>query len=84
MTDSEKHEFEDACDREWTDISSEKYRVYRFPGQEIVEIFKPQKLLVSDSGGHRIFTQDGQCHYIPPTWIHIRWVPKKGQPHFVA
>jgi len=74
----------DACGREWLDISSEKYRVYRFPDQEIVEVHEPLRLLISDSGGHRVFDNSGQCHYIPAGWIHIRWVPKEGQPHFVA
>ena len=65
----------------WTDISSEEYRTYHFPGGESVMIVSPHKLHVSDSGGHRVLDSNGISHYIPATWIHLEW---KGDPHFVA
>jgi hypothetical protein len=34
------------------------------------------KLSVSSSGGHRIFSADGQSHYIPSGWIHLTWTPR--------
>ena len=71
----------DKLDREWSDISSEEYREYVFPGEETVRIEKPQKLNVSDSGGHRLLDGAGESHYIPNGWIHLRW---KGEPAFVA
>lgn len=61
-------------------ISSEKYRVYVFPGGDEVRIELPTYLNVSKSGGHRVLDAAGISHYIPPTWIHIYW---EGSPNFV-
>lgn len=71
---------DDALNREWTDISNEEYRTYHFPKGERVRIDNPQKLNVSASGGHRVYSADGISHYIPPAWIHLEW---KGEPSFV-
>lgn len=65
---------------QFTEINSEKYRVYEFPGGEQVRIDNPTHLNVSKSGGHRILDAQGISHYIPPTWIHLYW---EGNPHFV-
>ena len=78
-----KVKFLDACKRDWQDISSEKFREYISPGQEVVRLERPLKLLVSKSGGHRVFTANGECHYIPSGWIDLKWVAKSGCPHFV-
>lgn len=64
------------------DISSEKFRVYRFADCE-VRITAPCWLNVSDSGGHRILDELGMSHYVPTGWRHLSWVVKDGQPHFV-
>lgn len=76
-------QFENATALEFEDISSERYREYRFLGGDVVRIEAPLKLNVSDSGGHRIFDAEGVSHYIPAGWIHLRWVAKDGEPNFV-
>lgn len=68
---------------DFVDISSEASRTYNFGQKGFVKINKPLKLSVSSSGGHRIFTADGQSHYVPAGWIHLSWVAKDGEPHFV-
>lgn len=75
--------FENATDLEFKDISSERYREYRFRGGDVVRIEAPLKLNVSESGGHRIFDAEGVSHYIPAGWIHLSWVAKDGEPNFV-
>jgi hypothetical protein len=75
-------EFNNKSEHEFSDISSEKYRMYTFPKGEIT-ITAPQKLSVSKSGGHRIFDENGTSHYIPAGWIHLHWEAKDGQPNFV-
>jgi len=54
------------------DISMEKYRSYRFPGGDIVQVDSPQFLIVSDNG-HRIADASGISHYIPYKWIELTW-----------
>ena len=44
------------------------------------DIENPDKLNVSDSGGHRIIDMNSISHDIPPKWIHIYW---KADPEFV-
>lgn len=75
--------FENATDLAFEDISSERYREYRFHGGAVVRIEAPLKLNVSESGGHRIFDAEGVSHYIPAGWIHLSWVAKDGEPNFV-
>lgn len=81
--DIEKIKLRNESNNEFVDISSEKERVYTFPGGEGVRISCPNWLSVSKSGGHRILDYDGICHYIPPGWIHLQWVPWDEAPHFV-
>lgn len=66
----------------FSDISSEDYRSYTFPGGEVVTISKPLKLSVS-AGGHRLFDAAGISHYVPKGWIHLKWKAVEGQPNFV-
>ena len=63
------------------DISSEVYRLYRFPKGESVMIKKPMTLIVSDNG-HRVVDQGGYSHYIPYGWIHLKFKVEKDKPHF--
>lgn len=63
------------------DISSEVYRLYRFPKGESVMIKKPATLIVSDNG-HRVVDQGGYSHYIPYGWVHLKFKVEKGAPHF--
>jgi len=69
---------------EFKDISSEKEREYTFPTGKKLYIGKPLYLNVSESGGHRLYTQDKWCYYVQPkeSW-YIRWKVRKGQPNFV-
>ena len=46
-------------------------RTYRFPNNEIIELKYVKELIVSDSGNHRLKTQDGKLHIVPTGWIHI-------------
>lgn len=74
-------EFRNSTDLEFVDLSSEAWREYRFPGGQRVRIEKPLKLNVSQEG-HRIFDSEGVSHFIPPSWIHLRWQAREGQPNF--
>lgn len=76
-------DFKNATDLKFVDISSEAWREYLFTGGQTVRIEHPLKLHVSENNGHRIFDSLGISHYIPPTWIHLRWQAEKGQPNFV-
>lgn len=66
----------------FSDIGSEEYRIYRFPGGEEVKISAPRLLSVS-AGGHRLFDDEGVSHYVPKGWIHLRWKAWEGKPNFV-
>lgn len=68
---------------DFVDISTEAYRVYEFPNGDRVRIDLPMKLNVSRSGGHRVYDESGESHYIPPKWIHLSWRAKDGNPNFV-
>jgi hypothetical protein len=77
------HDFRNESDLEFTDISSEEWREYRFVGGDTVRIDHPLKLNVSESGGHRIYDANGRSHYIPAGWLHLVWETKSGSPNFV-
>lgn len=49
---------------------TEEYRIYEYVGHRIL-IDKPRRVKISDSGNHRIQTEDGQLHIIAPGWIAI-------------
>lgn len=80
---AEAPDFRNESELEFTDISSELWREYRFLNGETVRIDDPLKLNVSASGGHRIFDGAGVSHYIPAGWIHLMWKTKDGAPNFV-
>lgn len=67
---------------EFKDLSDEIYRTYEFPDGKIVKIYKPLKLNVSKSGGHRVLDEKGISHYIPAGWIHLQWKVKDGKSPF--
>ena len=72
---------------EFSDISSEKFRVYRFPNGTEYRIDDPLRLHVSKKptgDSHRVLDGSGTSHYVAPTqsWA-IRWVAKDNEPHFV-
>lgn len=78
-----KDDFKHSTNLQWVDISTEEYRIYNF-NTNLVRIEKPLLLNVSKSGGHRIFDDKGNCHYIPSGYQQLTWKVKEGQPHFVA
>jgi hypothetical protein len=76
-------EFKNESPFDFTDISSEEYRIYEFNNGKTVMITEPLKLSVSKSGGHRIYDNAGISHYIPQGWLHLSWRSKPGKPNFV-
>lgn len=58
-------DFRNGTDLVFVDISAEVRRTYRFPDANVVTIYNPLLLNVSNSGGHRIYDALGKCHYIP-------------------
>lgn len=75
-------EFFNESEREFTDISSELFRVYEY-GYDKVEIESPLLLSVSESGNHYVFDADGVSHCLPTGWHHLWWKTRPGAPHFV-
>lgn len=73
--------FNNVSGLEFVDISGEQWREYIFPGGQSIRIERPLQLHVSD-GGHRVFDADGISHYVPKSWIHLRWKAEEGTPHF--
>lgn len=69
---------------EFTDISSEEYRIYTLSNGKVFSVLNPLYHHVSKSGGHRVFTKSGRSFYIQPRegWI-IEWKAGPGKPHFV-
>lgn len=63
------------------DISSELFREYIYADGTTVLIDSPRQLNVSPNG-HRIFTEDEDCHYIPKGWRRIHWRVREGAAHF--
>ena len=75
-------EFKNETTYEFNDISTEKWRKYKFIDGSVVKIKNPLKLHVSENG-HRVFDVSGISHYVPLGWIHLSWKTKEGQAHFV-
>lgn len=76
-------QFINESEREFTDISSEGYRVYLYPDQTQIQILNPQFLSVSASGNHYVVNAESDCYIIAPGWRAILWKTKPGAPHFV-
>ena len=73
----------EAGDYDFKDITSEEFRVYRFPSGVVVKITNPQRIHVSASGGARILDGQGVSHYVPTGWVHLFWKVREDAPHFV-
>jgi len=62
-------------------IDSESFRVYYFPTDSHYTIDGPVWLHVSKKEGaqdaHIVIDSAGATHYIPRTWIAIRWMSSK-------
>lgn len=84
--------------REFKDISSEKYRYYVYPGyvgtitdgglSELVNtinrvINNPIGLSVSKSG-HYVIDNKGTTHFMPFGFVELTWKPKDGRPNVVC
>jgi uncharacterized membrane protein len=69
-------------DHEFTDISSEQYRVYQTPfGTKRID--NPLSLAVTPIG-HRVLDAQGISHYIDISkGFFLEWKAKEGKPHFV-
>lgn len=52
------------------DISAEQERTYEYAGGELILIYHPLILIVSDNG-HRIVDESGVGHYIAYGWRRI-------------
>jgi len=64
------------------DISSEVYRLYRFPKGESVMIKKPATFVIDEQGVHNIVDKGGYSHTIPLGWIHLKFKVEAGKAHF--
>lgn len=49
----------------------EKSRKYTFANGSVVWLRSVKRLAVSDSGTHRLETDDGKKHIVPVGWVHI-------------
>ena len=68
--------------KDFYDISSELWRKYRFPNNEILTIQSPLHLHIG-SNGHRVYDSEGISHYIPKGWIHLCWESREGSSAFL-
>jgi len=50
---------------------TEATRLYVFPNNQKIRVDKVRELKVSDSGNHRLITENGNLHIIPFGWLHI-------------
>ena len=75
--DDDQKQINTTCTNSWKDISTELRRHYDFNGY-VVTIENPIRLHVSSSGGHRIVDSDGNGHYVPAGWVHIKWENRPG------
>lgn len=65
------------------DVTSEARRIYVYANGEY-EIAEPVSVFITDSGSHRVIDAAGWTHRPETGWIAIKWLPKSGQPAFVA
>lgn len=79
MTEAENSLF--PCGKEM-DISSEVYRLYRFPKGETVMIKKPKTLIIDEQGVHNVVDKEGYSHTISLGWLHLKFKVEKGAFHF--
>jgi len=61
------------------DISSEIFRLYRFPQGDTVLIKHPKTLFVDDEGVHRVIDMKDNVHVVPLGWIHIKYKHKEDE-----
>jgi hypothetical protein len=69
------------------DISSEASRTYTYGNGAKYTILSPVSLhIIEDDRGvsHRVIDEAGVTHRPERGWVGISWLPKPGQPAFVA
>jgi hypothetical protein len=69
------------------DVSSESYRVYTYDDGRIFRVDNPATVhVIEDERGttHRIVDTSGMTHRPERNWVGISWMPRAGQPAFVA
>lgn len=69
------------------DITSESERTYHYADGATFTITGPYKLhVITDEKGdtHRIVGVDGRTYRPERGWLCISWLPREGQPAFVA
>jgi hypothetical protein len=66
------------------DITSEAERTYHYADGTTFTIEEPYKLHVTESGSHRVIAQNGRTYRPERGWVAISWLPRDGQPAFVA
>lgn len=49
----------------------EKERTYKFPSGDSISFFCVSAIKVSDSGNHRLETEDGLKHIVSSGWLSI-------------
>jgi len=60
------------------DISSEVYRLYRFPKGETVLIKQPNTLFIDGNGTHKVTDTKGQTHIVSKGWMHLKFKLEEG------
>lgn len=50
---------------------AERSRLYTFQGGERVRLENVTHFVARESGTHRLKTQDGKLHIVPPGWLHV-------------
>jgi hypothetical protein len=70
----------------WTivDITSEHYRTYTYADGRRFRIDNPKTLYILANGGHRVVDKAGVTHRPERGYVGISWMPKDGEPPFVA
>lgn len=66
------------------ELKSEQNRTYHYPDGSSFTIETPRHLTVLESGSHRIISCDGRTYRPERGWIAISWLPKTGEPAWVA
>ena len=66
------------------DISSEADRLYHYADGSTFSVPSPVELTITDSGSHRVTARDGRTYRPERGWVGISWLPREGQPAFVA
>lgn len=73
------HDFRNATDKRFTDVSNERWREYDFGGRTI-RIKRPVLLHAGHDGAHRVFDASGDSHYVRAGWrrMSVRLADRNG------